>query len=139
MAMRAKIFRIILVSVLILVCFGGAYVIGYAYGHRAAVRDETEFKIVYNLALYKFEKTGDTNRLDDWLRFSIYAASDYYDRYFSNEVVTNRSFLKHLDEARAIASIERTQVVTVDLDSIVRQVNEEVRTNRMTNNVSEPN
>jgi hypothetical protein len=63
------------------------------------------------------------------LRFLVFASSDYYDRYFSNEVVPNETFAKRLAEARVIAGIERTRVVTFDPDAIMRQINEEIRTN----------
>src|SRR5580765_7796069 len=111
--MRTKILPFA-IFILALVGLCAAYFIGYGRGHTAAVRDQTKFGLVNYLALYKFEQDGNTNRLNSWLRFLVFTHSDYYDRYFSNETVADTNFLKHLEEARAIASIVRTQVVTFD-------------------------
>jgi hypothetical protein len=126
--MRTRAFRISLVLVLVFVC-AGAYLVGYARGHSAAVCDETKFGLLSYSALYKFAQQGDTNRLNDRLRFLIFSHYDYYERYFSNETV-DTYFSKHLEEARVIAEQERTNVVTLDTEAIVRQVSEEMRTNR---------
>jgi hypothetical protein len=119
--------------VLVLFCSGAAYFIGYGFGHRAAVRDETKFGIVMYLGLYKLAEAGDTNTLQHDLRFLVFTSSDYYDRYFSNEVDTNQSFLRLLTEARAVASIERTNVVAFNPDEFARQINEYLRTNHESN------
>src|SRR6185437_14480510 len=124
-SMRAKI-RILL-AVLVFICFVVIYIVGYGFGHKAAVRDETRFGILLYPSLYKLAEAGNTNDLQSKLRFLTFSASDYYDRYFSNEVDTNQSFLTHLAEARALASIERTQIVTFTPDSLVHQFNEQMR------------
>src|SRR5262245_53531852 len=125
-AMRTGI-RVCLVLMVALIGLCAAYLIGYGRGHKAAVRDQTEFGIVSYLNLYRLAEAGDTNRLQSKLRVLLFVSSHYYDRYFSNEVATSEWFLKRLAETRAIASIERTQVVS--LDAILREVNEEIRTN----------
>jgi hypothetical protein len=124
--MRAKI-RIPLIFISVIICSGVAYLAGYRNGHSSAVRDETKFGIVSYLNLYKFEQQGDTNRLNNWLRFLVFSHSDYYDKYFSNEIVTDVDFIQRLNEARAIAYQERTQVV--DLATLTNQMNEETGTN----------
>jgi hypothetical protein len=109
------------------------YLVGYGTGHKSVVRDETKFGIISYLNLYQLAEAGNTNELQYKLRFLVYSASDYYDRYFSNEVVTNQSFLKRLAEARIVASTERTQVVTFNANDIMRQLNAELRTNGQSN------
>jgi len=125
--MRTRVLRILLILVLVFVCVG-AYLIGYARGHSTAVRDQTQFGLLSYSALYKFAQQGDTNRLNDWLRFLIFSHYDYYERYFGGEAADGE-FAKRLAEARVIAEQERTNVVTLDTDAFIRQVNEEMRTN----------
>jgi hypothetical protein len=128
--MRTIILRVSLVFILIVVCLS-AYFIGYGRGHSAAVHDQLVFDLRDNLHLYKLAKSGDTNRLESNLRFLVFSCSDYYDRYFSSEKITNQYFIKDLVDARAIASLERTQVVSID--EVVRQANEAIQTNRIKN------
>ncbi len=125
--MRTKFFRIVLWLILAVACLGAAYLAGYGHGHSSSVRDDTKFGLVSYLVLYKLQQQGDTNRLADSLRFMVYGYSDYYDRYFSNETITDKYFLQHLTDARLIASQERTQVVSID--SAMQQINDALRTN----------
>ena len=99
----------ILVGVIIGLC--AAYFFGYGRGHSAAVRDDTKFGILSYVGLYRLAEAGDTNRLQGKLGFLVFATSDYYDRNFSNEVVPDKLFLNYLQQARAIASVQRTQLV----------------------------
>jgi|GEM_PF-6498293 hypothetical protein len=119
--------RVLLTFVLAIVCLSAGYFIGYGRGHSAAVHDQLVFDLRDNLRLYKLAEAGDTNRLQSNLRFLVFSCSDYYDRYFSGENITNKYFIKDLIDARVIASQERTQVVS--LSSVVQQVNEEIQTN----------
>jgi hypothetical protein len=107
----------------------GGYLLGRERARVAVIRTYDENETAIFLNLYKLAEARDTDQLQNKLRFLVYASSDYYDRNFSNEVVTNESFLKTLAEARAIASIERTQVVLVNPDAIIRQINKESHTN----------
>ena len=125
--------RILIILVLLFICLGVVYLVGYGTGHKSAVRDETKFGIISYMDLYKLAKAGDTNQLQDKLRFYVFCASDYYDKYFSNEVVTNQSFLRRLEEARSIAEVERARVVPLDLDALKRQINDGLRTNGQSN------
>ena len=124
--MRTIILRVLLVSGLVVVCLG-AYIIGYGRGHRAAVYDRLVYDVRTDLHFYRLSEAGDTNQLQSTFRFCVFRDSDYYDRYFSGETVTNQYFLKDLADARVIASQERTQVVSVD--SALKQMNKEIRTN----------
>jgi hypothetical protein len=133
--MRKIILRVLLVFVLAAVCLT-IYLIGYGRGHSAAVHDQLVFDLRSNLLLCRLGEEGDTNRLQSMIRFLVFCDSDYYDRYFSGETVTNKHFIKDLLDARAIASEERTQVVS--LDSVLRQVNEEIQTNRRPNTALTP-
>ena len=125
--MRKVILRILLVFVLAGVCLT-IYFIGYGRGHRAAVYDRLVYDVRADLHFYRLSEAGDTNQLQSTFRFCVFRDTDYYDRYFSGETVTNQYFLKDLADARVIASQERTQVVSVD--SALRQMNEGLRTNR---------
>jgi hypothetical protein len=126
--------------ILIVVFIGlGAYLLGRERARIAVIRTYDENETALFLNLYKLAEAGDTNQLQNKLRFLVYASSDYYDRNFSNEVVANESFLKTLAEARAIASIERTQVVLVNPDALIRQINEESHTNSTPQNAPPPN
>ena len=137
--MRKTILRILLVVFLAVVCLT-VYLLGYGRGHSAAVHDQLVFDLRYNLHLYRLAEAGDTNRLQSSLRFLVFSDSDYYDRYFGGETVTNQYFLRDLADARVIASIERPQLVSVDsvLQQAQQQINEELRTNRRPNTALEP-
>lgn len=125
--MRTKLFRIVLWLILAVICLGAAYLAGYGRGHSSSVRDDTKFGLVNYLVLYKLQQQGDTNKLADRLRFMVYGYSDYYDRYFGSETITDKYFLQHLADARVIASQERTQLVSID--SVMQQINDQLRTN----------
>ena len=125
--------RILVIFVLAFICLGVVYLIGYGTGHKSAVRDETKFGIVTDVYLYKLAEAGNTNELQNQLRFLVFCNTEYYNDYFSNEVVTNQSFLKSLKEARAVADIERPRVVPLDLDALKRQINDGLRTNGQSN------
>ena len=111
-----------------LILLAAGYFGGYTRGHRAAMRGEVVFDLRHGLTLYRLEQRGDTNQLESKLRFSIYAYSDYYDQHFGSEPVPNY-LAKDLAEARTMASQERTNVVHFTKDSLIRQVNEEIKTN----------
>ena len=123
-------FRILLSIVIGLILLGAGYLVGYTRGHRAASHDQTVFDLRHNLMLYRLAMQGDTNRLDDRLRFSIYAYSDYYDLNFGGLTVTNKYLARDLTEARAIASHERTNVVFFSNSaSLLKLVKDRMETN----------
>ena len=132
--MRTRVIRVLLILTLAVVCLGGVYLIGYARGYKASVREETKFAVSLYLGLYKQDKAGNTNGLEDNLRMLVYCASDYYDTHFGSEKVTDKHFLKNLAEARAIAAQERTNIVVLDLATI----NEAIRSNRGPNKLLQP-
>jgi hypothetical protein len=133
--MRKIILRILLVLVLAVVCLT-VYLIGYGRGHRAAVYDRLLYDVGADLHFYSLSVAGDTNQLQSLFRFCVFRDSDYYDRYFSGVTVTNQHFIQELSDARAIASQERTQVVSVD--SALRQMEQQLQTNRGPNNALQP-
>jgi|ERR1022692_450923 hypothetical protein len=110
--MRKIILRILLIFVVIAVCLT-AYVIGYGRGHSAAVYDRLVYDVAADLHFYRLSQAGDTNQLQSIFRFCVFRDSDYYDRYFSRVMVTNQHFIQELSDARAIASQERTNIVSV--------------------------
>ena len=110
--MRKTILSILLVSVLIAIALT-AYIIGYGRGHRAAVYDRLVYDVGADLHFYSLSVAGDTNQLQSLFRFCVFRDSDYYDRYFSSVMVTNQHFIQELSDARAIASQERTNIVSV--------------------------
>ena len=123
-------FRILFSIVTGLILLSAGYLVGYTRGHRAALHDQTVFDLRHNLMLYRLAIQGDTNRLDDRLRFSIYANSDYYDQNFGGLTVTNKYLARDLTEARAIASQERTNVVFFSNSaSLMQRVKERMATN----------
>src|ERR1700744_3475791 len=101
--------RIWFILIAVFIGFGG-YLLGREHARVAVIRTYDENETALFLHLYKLAEAGDTNQLQNKLRFLVYASSDYYDRNFSNEIVANESFLKTMAEAHSIASIERTQV-----------------------------
>jgi hypothetical protein len=122
-------FRILLSVVAGLVLLAAGYFGGYVRGHRVAMHDEVIFDLRHGLTLYRLEQRGDTNQLESKLRFSIYAYSDYYDRHFGSEKVTYEGLAKDLAEARMMAGQERTNVVVFTKASLIRQVNDAIKTN----------
>ena len=133
--MRTITLRVLLVLVLLAVCVS-AYLIGYDRGRRAAVYDRLVYDVAADLHFYRLSQAGDTNRLQSIFRFCVFRDSDYYDRYFSGVTATNHYFIQELADARAIAIQERTNVVSVD--SELRQMNDELRTNRRPYTALEP-
>ena len=133
--MRKITLRVLLVLV-VLAVFVSAYFIGYGRGHRAAVYDRLVYDVAADLHFYRLSVAGDTNQLQSLFRFCVFRDSDYYDRYFSGVTVTNQHFIQELTDARAIASQERTNVVSVDL--ALRQMEQQLQTNRRPNTALEP-
>jgi hypothetical protein len=135
--MRTRACRILSVLVLMSICVGAAYLVGYGRGYSVTSRKHTKGDLRTFLALYGFEQNGDTNRLHEWLRFLVFTHYDYYTRHYASGT-ESADFLQDLAEARVIAMQQRTNLVHLDSSGIIREVNKELQTNRVPNTALEP-
>jgi|GEM_PF-4487422 len=127
--MRAFLPRIILSLVVVIICVGIGYAVGYKCGHNRADKDLrglTKMDLHESLNLATLLKDGDTNNMKRVIRGLIIIDTRHYDIPFGSETVTDQWFIKDLAAGRAM--VQQNE----------KEWNEYVRTNRLPNTALEP-